>query len=120
MMTDDDLDSLFAAARNTAPAPSTALTARVEADAMREMPRAPTLRPVARPTEPRGLGDWIARLFGSGAGALAGMATATVAGLYFGYAQPIGADVFSLVTGAADSATIDMMPGIDALLEEAP
>lgn len=119
MMTDDDLDSFFAAARDTAPAPSEALMARVLADASLEQSR-----PVPMPTRTSHRSVWqmLAAVFGGG-GALAGMMTATVAGAYIGFSQPLGEGIFALVTNTvtgAESTTIDMMPGIDALLEEAP
>ena len=118
MMTEDDLDSLFSAARATAPEPSAALTARVLADAAAAMPAASAFTPAAPPAR-AGLVQRLLGAFG-GAGALAGMATAAVAGLYIGFAQPMGEGVFALVTGVSDGTTLDMMPGIDALLDEAP
>jgi hypothetical protein len=115
MMTDDDLDSFFAAARDTAPAPSEALISRVLTDASLEQSR-PEPMPARAPN--RSIWQILAAVFGGG-GALAGMVTATVAGAYIGFSQPLGEGIFALVTGA-ESTTIDMMPGIDALLEEAP
>lgn len=117
MMTDDDLESLFSAAREGQPQPSPDLLARVLADA--QSVQAIPLAAPARAEPPRG-GLWsaLAAVFG-GSGALAGMATAMVAGLYLGFAQPMGDGLLTTVLGV-DTATMDMMPGIDALLEEAP
>lgn len=124
-MTEDDLDSLFAAARDDRPAPPAALTARVLADAadwagpVAVVPAAPTpAAPTpAAPHRPSPLAALV-RLFG-GSGALAGMATATVAGFWIGFAQPMEAGLVSAMLGA-ESAEIDLMPGLDALLNEVP
>jgi hypothetical protein len=115
-MTEDDLDSLFASARGAAPRPSAGLTARVLADAegLLAIPPAPP-QPVARRS---GLWAALAAAFG-GSGALAGMATATVAGFYIGFAEPMDTGLVTSVLGG-EIAELDMMPGIDALLDEAP
>lgn len=119
-MTEHDLDSLFAAARADAPRPPASLTARVLADAGAEMtaPAAPAMpHPAARPPF---WADLWARLSGAigGGGVMAGMVTATLAGFYIGFAEPVDTRLLSSVMGVA--AEIDMMPGIDALLDEAP
>ena len=120
MMTDHDLDSLFAAARADSPAPSAALTTRVLADADAAMVRTPAAK--IAPTSASGAGAslWtkLAALFG-GAGAVAGMATATVAGFYIGFAQPMNNGLLPAVLGG-EIAELEMMPGLDALLDEAP
>jgi hypothetical protein len=115
MMTDDDLDSLFAAARANAPRPPAALVARVLADA--------DARPAAAspaPPQRSAPGFWasLGALFGGG-GALAGMVTATLAGVWFGFAQPVELGAMSALL-TDDSAAIELMPGLDALLDEAP
>lgn len=114
-MTDDDLDSLFAAARAETPRPPAALTARVMLDAETAARGAPVPR---RAAERPGLLASLAAIFGGG-GALAGMVTATLAGFWIGFAQPVELGVMSAVLNT-DTAEIDMMPGIDALLDEAP
>ncbi len=119
-MTEDDLDDLFAAARSeTLPAPA-GLMARVISDAEAELLGGDALgraQPRVR-RQATGLFASLAGLFG-GTGALAGMVTATVAGFGLGFAQPAPMSVMSAaLTGT--SAEIDMMPGIDALLDEAP
>ncbi|NEY91887.1 dihydroorotate dehydrogenase [Tabrizicola oligotrophica] len=114
-MTDDDLDGLFAAARAEAPRPSAALSARVISDAEAALQAAPAAR---RAPERPGLLASLAAIFGGG-GALAGMVTATLAGFWIGFAQPVELGVMSAVLNT-DTAEIDMMPGIDALLDEAP
>ena len=123
-MTDDDLDTLFAAARAEVAQPPAALVARVIADAeatlvAKTAPQAAP-SPATSPATRSGGARWsgLAALFG-GSGALAGMVTATVAGFWIGFAQPVQLDAMSAVlTGTA--AEIDMMPGLDALLDEVP
>ncbi len=119
-MTEDDLEDLFAAARSEAlPAPA-GLLARVISDAEAELPGG-DLPARAQPRTGRrafGLLSHLAGFFGGG-GALAGMLTATIAGFWLGFAQPAPMSAMSAaLTGT--SAEIDMMPGIDALLNEAP
>lgn len=115
-MTEDDLNGLFTNARHAAPQVPAGLTARVLADAMAEMPALPPLPQPLR-AKPR-IWASLGTLFGGG-GALAGMVTATLAGFWIGFAQPIEIGAMATVfTGQA--AEIDMMPGLDALLDEAP
>jgi hypothetical protein len=116
MMTEDQLENLFAAARAEAVVPPDGLTARVLGDAVREQRAtvAPAPAVLARP----GLWAKLSAVFG-GTGALAGLATAAVAGFYIGFAQPMeGGLVVSVLGGEVTE--LDMMPGIDALLDEAP
>ncbi len=75
---DDMLDDLFAQARQLAPVPGAALTARVLADAARPVP-------VARP-QPSVWAQLGAML--GGWPALGGLATATIAGIWIGIASP--------------------------------
>ena len=114
-MKDDDLDSLFAAARAHPPRPPADLVTRVLADA-----DALCLPSQVARNAPRRSGLWssLGALFGGG-GALAGMMTATVAGFWLGFAPPSDLGVMSSLLGA-DSAAIELMPGLDALLDEAP
>lgn len=124
-MSEDHLDSLFAAARAEPLRPPPGLSARVLDDAARHMAFAappPALLSPATPPRP-GLWAALSTAFGGG-GALAGMVTATVAGFYIGFAQPIDTGIVTAVL-AGDAAggeigQLDMMPGIDALLDEAP
>lgn len=124
-MTEDDLDPMFAAARAASPHVPAGLMARVIADAEAEIQglasQAAGSSVLAAPrARPQAFGLWsgLADLFG-GAGALAGMLTATVAGFWIGFADPapLGAMSAALIGASAE---IDMMPGIDALLDEAP
>lgn len=97
--------------------PSAALTARVLADAHRLQPRNDALKAVAGTSGP-GIWAMLAAVFGGG-GILAGMGTAAVAGLYLGLVQPTS---FLTLTDALLNTTrmdsLDLMPGIDALLTE--
>jgi len=124
-MSEDHLDSLFAAARAEPLRPPPGLSARVLDDAARHMASvAPPPALLSRAAPPRpGLWAALSTAFGGG-GALAGMVTATVAGFYIGFAQPIDTGIVTAVL-AGDAAggeigQLDMMPGIDALLDEAP
>lgn len=108
----DELDALFARAKTDAMQPSDALMARVMADAEAHQPRA-----LPRAVSPPGRGFFagLAALFG-GAGALAGVGSAALAGLFIGFVQPteIGAMV-----GLASNTTIDqveLIPDMTALL----
>lgn len=120
-MKEEDLDSLFTAARAAPPAPSDALMARVMADALAQQPAPPRPAGMQAPA-PQGRGSqgggslWgtLTGLFG-GAGALAGMGGAAVAGLFIGLAQP--ALLVSLsdayLGGTLDS--VALIPSVDAL-----
>ena len=123
------LEDLFAAARETAPMPSRALWERVLADSQAHLPE--PVRPDrgadrARPRQPllvaisAALGGW---------GLMAGLATATIAGLWIGYAHPhilrqMGPNgpVAGMGHGAAAGFELeDFEPGLDefsALLED--
>ena len=112
----DDLDDLFAQARTETIDPSADLMARVLADAARAQPQPM----IARRLEPPRLGllAGLAALFGGG-GALAGLGSAAVAGLFIGFVQP--ASLTTLVaswSGDTELDSVDLMPGIDALLTE--
>lgn len=117
---DTRLADFFAAARSAAPAPSDALMARILADAEAAMPRGAEA-PVRSGPEPRrwggggGLLDWFGA-FG-GWGGVGGLATATLAGLWFGYAgltdpASLAASVSAVLTGGGTAAeTTELLPG---------
>ena len=111
----DGLDDLFAAARADAPVPSGALMARVLADALAEQPRAVAAVSVAAPARRGGLLSRLAGLFG-GAGALAGLGTAAVAGLLIGYVQPSGLVAVGDAVLGSPLEVVDLLPDVDALL----
>ena len=110
----DALDDLFAVARRTTPPPSEALMARVLADAMEMQPKAVV---ALAPVMLRGPGVWarLAALFG-GAGALAGMGTAAMAGLFIGFVQPEGLSVLSDAVLGTPLETVVLVSSVDALL----
>lgn len=121
------VDDLLAAARAARPLPSDALMARVLADAMAEQPAAGLSlaeAPLAPARVGAGPGRAALRLWQrlvwalGGAGALAGMGTAAVAGLYIGFAQPGGVGGLDEVMLGAPLETVELIPGIDALLME--
>lgn len=124
-MRDSDLDDLFAEARTRAPAPSEALMALVLADAATHQPRpvAAQLR-VARPSS--GWSSWFAGLRG-GALAGAGMMTATLAGVWIGFAQPssMASVTDALWQGAVEQIdvvelqpSLDLFPSLDGFMSE--
>jgi hypothetical protein len=118
-MTKDTLDDLFAAARAAAPEPPASLSERVLADALAHQAdvAAPERLQMQRPAG-RGIWAWLRAGFGGG-GALAGMVAATLAGFYIGFAAPVEPAFLGAALGL-EITEIDMMPGLDALLEEAP
>lgn len=94
MTTKDDLDQLFAAARNAAPVPSGDLMARIldDAYAMQPMPAAaaaPVLHTASGPGTFRRLLALLADAVG-GTGVLAGLGTAAATGLFLGYTGSSG------------------------------
>lgn len=127
MIDDAGLEAFFAAARAEAPAPSEGLMARIVADAEAEIAAraAATARPVRRP-RPGLLAVALGAL--GGWPAVAGMVTATVAGVWFGFAAPdevnalAGGLLWSDATsGAASYELEDILPGgtgFAAILEE--
>ena len=108
-----ELEDFFQAARDTAPVPSAALLARVLADAAAQQPA-----PVAAPRR----GIW-RRLSGAVGGwpALAGLATATLAGVWIGYAAPgaVGDLAISAWPGGGVAYdVVDLIPSMDGYLAE--
>lgn len=112
-----DLDALLGQARDQRVAPSPALLDRVLADAVDLQP-AP--RPIAPPQPRPERGGWLDGLFAvfGGAGAMAGMGSAAVAGLMLGFLQPAGlSDMTTLIWGQG-SETLSLMPTVDTLIAE--
>lgn len=93
MREDKDLEPFLAAARGDRPQPSEDLMARVLADAYAVQPAAAgrAFSAASAPTPRRGLWSALAGVFG-GSGALAGLGTAALAGVWLGYADPPGLD----------------------------
>ncbi len=106
------LEGFFEAGRKDAPAVPADLMERVFGDALAEMPAPPAAArpgPLARFSE--AIGGWPS---------MAGLATAAVAGLWIGYAQPVGLEILA---GGEETALAfelgDLLPGYGGLaLEE--
>lgn len=122
-MTDAEIERLLAEAeRMEPPVPDPAFLARVLADAAAFQPPVARARPLAREGGTIGsgrasFGGWaqaLAELFG-GRGALAGMALATVAGLYLGLAQPA---VLTALYSEPPLDSLDLLAGGDSLFTE--
>lgn len=111
--TDDGLEGLFAEARTLRAQPSEALMARVLADALAEQPR-PAAPVVTPPAIRAGLWSRAVSLLG-GAGALAGMGTAALAGLLIGYVQPAGLVLLGDAVLGAPLETVELIPSVETL-----
>lgn len=110
---DADLDGLFAAARDETPMPSAELVGRVLADA--EAVQAGFVAPAA--ARPARFGGLIAAL--GGWPALAGLATAAVAGITIGIVSPETVDTLSGgALGLAGYDVNDLLPSYADLLGE--
>ena len=113
-MQETDLESIFAAARSGRPSPSAGLTARILADA--EAVQA-AFQPAPAPVRPRRWSGWIAAMGGNGV--LAGLATATLAGLWLGFAQPAPVSTLTQTVSdafAADAGlgAVELIPPLDS------
>ena len=126
-LSDEALEAFFAAGRAEAPEPGADLMARIVADAEAQIAaRAPFPAPV--PRRARG-GLWTALISGIGGWpAVAGMATAAVAGVWLGFAAPGSIDTLTggllLPQSAAGTTSYeleDLLPGysgFESLAEE--
>lgn len=114
--TDLELKSFFDAAHSNAPQPSDDLMARILADAALHQP-VPTQPMTHTPVRP-GLRERVLGVLG-GWRAVAGLATATVAGVWIGFAAPGGIDTYTatLVETSGYEVT-DLMPSIHSYLLE--
>ncbi|EEW25662.1 hypothetical protein [Rhodobacter ferrooxidans] len=110
-----DLDDLFAMARADAPDASPALMARVLQDALdnQPVPASPRRAPPAK-----GFWSVLVAAVGGGAG-LAGLGSATLAGLFFGLVQPAPLTALTEVLWQ-DTAVdqVELFPSIDDFLTE--
>ncbi|WP_050528786.1 hypothetical protein [Pseudorhodobacter aquimaris] len=114
-MQDSDLDDLFSTARRHSVGASPDLMARVLADAEAHQPRMAAPTAVAKP------GWWAALLAAiGGLPALAGLSTATLAGLWIGFADPTGVNVVTdmILASGEVTETLDVMPAYDDFLFE--
>lgn len=113
-MTQQDLDDLFAEARRTQAAAPPALIAQVLADAYAAQP----VQAATAPRVQRHLWAKLAAVFG-GSVALGGLATAMLAGLWIGFAQP--APVTALSDALWQSEPLDLVeliPSLDGWITE--
>mgnify|MGYP000091341386 CR=1 FL=1 len=118
-LTDAELDSLFAEAAKTGPVPSADLLARVMADAD-DVVDARAVAQIAPTAKPRG---WLAALLAPIGGwpAMAGLATATVAGVWIGYSPPESVSGFADDYLAGNILTYDLgdyLPSYDMISDE--
>ena len=123
-LTDAQLEALFDAALEDAPAPSQSLWEQVLADADSQQPMAPGLVR-AMPVKT----GWLASLLAAIGGwpSLAGLATATLAGVWFGFTNPEALSesaVAALLPGAQEEVLFELedfapsLGGFAAMLEE--
>ena len=118
-MTKDTVEDLFAAARVAVPVPPLGLSERVLADALAHQADTASRVPLRAPSPARaGLWDWLRAGLGGG-GAMAGMVAATLGGFYIGFAAPVETAFLGAALGI-EMTEIEMMPGLDALLDEVP
>lgn len=115
-MQDKDLDGLLALAALQAPRPSDGLMDRVLADAMASQLRPPVIAP--RPATTGRLAR-LAAMFG-GAPVLAGVVSAAIAGVAFGYLDPetTGLLTDSIASGLTGSEALDLFPSADFMSTE--
>ncbi|WP_176438431.1 dihydroorotate dehydrogenase [Actibacterium lipolyticum] len=115
---DQELELFFAAARDDAPVPSDDLMARVFADSVENMPSGAGIVPA--PLVKDGVVTRFLKAIG-GWPALAGLATATMAGVWIGYSAPAGlATVTGGVLASSDTGydIVDLIPSMDGFLME--
>lgn len=115
-MRDQDLDDLFAIARAQAPSDDVDLMARVLADADQNLPQPFAFRSSVAVPSKTGFWATVAAIVG-GKGALAGLGTATVAGLMLGFTQPTSVTALTESFFAQTPLDqVELLPGIDAIL----
>lgn len=122
-LTETELDTLFAAARDQAPLPSADLVARVFADAEAESAAALSTAPGGVPKRaPAGAtAGWGATLLAALGGwpAIGGLATAAIAGVVIGVASPETIESWSAgyLSSALGYEMGDFVPAIGTLLD---
>lgn len=109
------MEALFSAARREAPMPTVDLVARMLKDAQTAQPAAPVL---AAPEEPQGLWSLVVQAIG-GWPSVAGLATATVAGIWIGVSPPAAVDALAYdYLEGSDSYFTEIVPSYDSFFEE--
>lgn len=120
-MNGNDLDELFSAARQAPPIASDKLMSRVIADAEAEIRLRSGATSAKRPVMRRSRPDWL-HIFLRG-GVVGGLLTATLAGVWVGFAQPapVSAITQSLedaVGIASDVEPVELIPSLDPFSQE--
>lgn len=119
-MTPQELDGLFADARTRPVGASSELLARVLEDAYTSQPAAPVAARPPQAAPPKGRGAWLRDWVQGFGGPAAGLACATMAGLWLGFAQPASVQsvttAFQSGTGAVE--TVELIPSLDGWLGE--
>lgn len=121
-MGEEDLDGLFAEARADAPLPPGSLVQRIEAAALAEQAARASRPPLRANIPSRGLMPHLSGWF-RGLGLTAGLATATLAGVWLGAVQPAGlssvTDSVSRALGVTASLDrVDLIPAFDPFQSE--
>lgn len=119
-MTPQELDGLFADARTRPAEASVDLLARVLEDAYASQPAAPVAARPQSAAPPKSRGAWLRDWVLGFGGPAAGLACATMAGLWLGFAQPASMQTvttaFQSGTGVAE--TVELIPSLDGWLGE--
>lgn len=117
-MDNSDLDDLFAAVRQQPVTVPDGLMARVLNDALAHQPATAAL---VNPKRAPGFWSGLFTAIG-GAGGLAGLSTAAIAGVWFGFAQPAAlttvTDSFWGTEAVTVTETVDVLPGLYDYLGE--
>lgn len=119
-MTPQELDGLFAEARTRPAGASPEFLARVLDGAYASQPaRAMPVAP-PRPAPARGMGARVRNWVLGFGGPAAGLACATMAGLWIGFAQPASLQTVTTAfqTGAGVEETVELIPSPDGWLGE--
>ena len=115
----DPLKSYFDAGKAARPEPGDALMARIMADADRVQAERAAMPAPVRPQRRRGRLAWLAAALG-GWPAMAGLAAATVAGLWIGVSAPAGLTGIAqeLIAGGDEAYLIDLDPDATFVLAD--
>ncbi|MGJ8585407.1 MAG: dihydroorotate dehydrogenase [Marinosulfonomonas sp.] len=118
-LTDAELDSLFTEATDAAPVPSADLLARVMADADAVVDARATAQKSPAPVQ----SGWLKAILAPIGGwpAMAGLATATVAGVWIGYSPPESVSGFAEDYLSGSLLTYDLgdyLPSYDLISDE--
>lgn len=116
-MTELELEEIFGAVRRERPVPPHDLIARIAGDAEAEhQRRLGAVKVASAPLARRSWPGWFGAL--GGTGAVAGLLTATLVGLWLGFAQPVPVTAFTqsledVIGTASDTDQIELIPALD-------